>query len=56
VEAALSIARIAPCPRVGIGPAPMGLATCVIDKLGFDVSAWLVLAGALVGVGRWWLR
>lgn len=27
----LSIARTAPCPRVGTGPASTGLATCVID-------------------------
>jgi hypothetical protein len=27
----LSIARIAPCPRVGTGLASTGLATCVID-------------------------
>ena len=30
-DLALSIARIAPCPRVGTGPASTGLATCVID-------------------------
>ena len=30
-DLALSIARIAPCPRVGTGQASTGLATCVID-------------------------
>ena len=32
-----------------------GLSALLLLKFRLN-SAWLVLAGALVGVGRWWLR